>query len=141
MECNEQKSVNQDKPKIFIGSSKEKQNYAEELQTIIRDWSNPEVWLDIFSVSKSTIENFEVKLPEFDMCVFLWTSDDVASIRGQDMQIARDNLIFETGLSYAYIGRQNTVIVREKNTKVISDLYGITDIIHDFSQIYTDCCN
>jgi len=37
-------------------------------------------------------------------------------------------------LSYAYIGRENTVVVREENTKVISDLYGICDIIHDFSQ-------
>jgi len=44
------------------------------------------------------------------------------------------DLIFETGLSYAYIGRENTVVVREENTKVISDLYGICDIIHDFSQ-------
>jgi len=121
------------KPKIFIGSSKEKQNCAEELQEIISEWSNPEIWADIFTVSKSTIESLEAKLPQFDMCVFLWTSDDIANIRGQNMPVARDNLIFETGLSYAYIGRQNTVIVREENTKVVSDLYGITDIIHDFS--------
>ena len=122
------------KPKIFIGSSSERKRDAEELQAIINEWSDPEVWSDLFSVSKTAIENLETKLPKFDMCVFLWTSDDVASIRGQELLVARDNLIFETGLSYGYLGRQNTVIVREKDTKEISDLHGITYINHDFSQ-------
>ena len=88
------------KPKIFIGSSSERKNDAEDLQAIISDWSNPDVWVDIFTVSKSTMENLETKLPNFDMCVFLWTSDDVSKIRGKEMPVARDNLIFETGLSY-----------------------------------------
>ena len=122
------------KPKIFIGSTKERKKDAEDLQAIISEWSDPNIWTDNFTVGKSTIENLETKLPSFNMCVFLWTADDVANIRGKDMSVARDNLIFETGLSYAYIGRQNTVVVREENTKVISDLFGITDITHDFSQ-------
>ena len=126
--------MSNDKPKVFIGSSKEKKEYANKLQSIISDWSDPEVWFEIFDLSELTIETLEKKLPKFDMCVFLWTSDDTVKIRNQEMSVARDNLIFETGLSYAYIGRKNTIIVTESDTRIISDLFGLTVIIHDFTQ-------
>jgi len=83
--------MNEAKPRIFIGSSKEGQHFAEELQVAIKEWSDPDIWADIFDLSKSTIESLETKLPGFDMCVFLWTSDDIASIRGSDVPVARDN--------------------------------------------------
>jgi len=122
------------KPKIFIGSSSEGKDFANRLQIAIKAWSNPDVWSDTFDLSKTTIENLENNLPQYDMCIFLWTADDTSSIRGKEMRTARDNLIFETGLSIGSIGRKNTIIVMEETAKIISDLLGLTVIYHDFSQ-------
>jgi tetratricopeptide (TPR) repeat protein len=121
------------KPKIFIGSSNEKKDIADNLQVKLCEWATPVVWHDVFDLSKTTIESLEKALPQFDIYVFLWTQDDVLKSRGKKSLVARDNLIFETGLSIGYKGRANTIIVKENGVKPISDLYGVTYLPYESS--------
>ena len=92
------------KSKVFIGSSVESLSYAEKLQICLKDWTSPSLWkYDVFKLSKTTVENLETEFPKYDLAIFILTPDDKLNSRGKDFTAPRDNLIFETGLSYGII--------------------------------------
>ncbi len=114
--------------RVLIGSSTESLKIATKLQVAMRESFFPEVWNQgIFSLSSSIIEIFEKKLVEYDIAVFILTPDDISKVRSKEYFIPRDNLIFEIGLSYGVLGRENTFIVMPQGAdiKLPSDLLGI----------------
>jgi hypothetical protein len=60
------------------------------------------------------------------MCgVFLFTADDLVKSGASRVSAPRDNVIYEAGFFAGAKGRANTLIIREKNTKVPTDLGGV----------------
>lgn len=129
---------------MFVASSKEGLLHAQKLQICLKEWASPEIWAhDVFTLTKTTIENLEEKIPQYDLTIFIFTSDDKLKSRGKNYSVPRDNLIFETGLCYGIVKRERTIIVTPKSIelKLPSDFAGITTIRHDFNDAMSnvDC--
>ncbi len=120
------------KPTIFLGASGEASReiggLLDSLYRELKRWAKPTKWNDIFSPSSTTIESLMNKIPTFDLCVFIWNTDDTLTSRGREYKVARDNVVFETGIAFGAIGRENTFIVTINDVKLISDLGGVTYI-------------
>lgn len=121
-------ATGKEKLRVFIGCSHEGVAHATALQSELDCWCYPERWNQgIFDLSNTIIEALQKELPKFDFAIFLLTPDDIAVIRGENHIVPRDNLIFELGLSYAYLGRTRTFIVQPQDTKLKlpSDILGV----------------
>lgn len=117
------------KPRIFIGSSAEKLNIAESIQTNLDHESYPEIWAqDIFQLSSTAIENLFEALNHTDFAVFILSPDDVVEIRSERKKCVRDNVIFELGLFMGKLGRDRVffLIPRDVEIHLPTDLLGIT---------------
>ncbi|HBR53461.1 MAG TPA: hypothetical protein DEA82_04450 [Flavobacteriaceae bacterium] len=118
------------KPKIFIGSSKERLDIAYALQENLEFDSEPTVWTQgIFKLSKNTLESLVDSLETFDYAIFVFHPDDMSEIRGKEYNVIRDNLIFELGLFIGKIGRDKVFFLIPQNFKnlhIPTDLIGIT---------------
>ncbi len=87
------------KPRLFIGSSSENLKIAYAIQENLDHDFEATVWnQNVFDLSRSTLETLVAKVPDFDAAVFVFSPDDVASVRGKAKQIVRDNVVFELGL-------------------------------------------
>jgi hypothetical protein len=88
------------------------------------------VWTQgIFDLSKFTIESLVEALDEFDFALFVFAPDDIAKIRGSEVQTVRDNVIFELGLFVGRIGRERSFIIVPRGAddlRIPTDLLGIT---------------
>ncbi len=116
------------KPTVFIGSSSEAIDVLNKLCVSMKRWSKPTKWCDIFTAGQVTIDSLLNKIPEYDLCVFIWFEDDDLVSRGNKYKVARDNVIFETGIAHGVMGRQKAFIVKVGDVKSISDLAGVTYI-------------
>lgn len=114
--------------KILILSSGEAENTARLLQVSLAKWAYPEVWSQgLFEMTQTNIESLEKNMPLYDYCIILLTPDDISISKGKQEQTPRDNVIFELGLSTGILGRERTLIVKPKTSKVKipTDLSGI----------------
>jgi Predicted nucleotide-binding protein containing TIR-like domain len=80
-----------------------------------------------------TLESLEANLSSFDFAAFVLAPDDIVKFRGDQTSVARDNVIFETGLFMGKLGRRNVFLVRPRGTilKLPTDLAGITVLEYD----------
>jgi hypothetical protein len=62
--------------------------------------------------------------------VVIMTGHDAARVRGRDVNLPRDNVIFELGLFLGRLGRKRTFFMVDKNsgTKIASDLSGVEPV-------------
>ena len=122
-------------PKIFIGSSTENLATAYIIQKHLEFDSEPTVWTDgIFKLSDYTLNSLIDKLKDFDFGVFVFSPDDTATIRKQEKQIVRDNIIFELGLFIGLVGKERSFIVSPRSVDdfhLPTDLLGITPANYD----------
>lgn len=121
-------SIKKEKSRAFIGCTMEGMTHAQALQSELECWCYPERWNQgIFDLSKTIIEALQNELPKFNFAIFLLTPDDIAVIRGEEHTVPRDNLIFELGLSYAFLGQARTFIIhpRDVRLKLPSDIAGV----------------
>lgn len=122
------------KPKIFIGSSVEGLKIARAVQTNLEFDAEATIWKEgVFELSKTTIESLTVVLDKTDFAVFVFTPDDVATIRNARNKVVRDNVLFELGLFIGRLGRERTFILaprleakEAKKFHLPTDLLGIT---------------
>lgn len=120
------------KPRVFIGSSSESVRVANALQENLELNSKTEciVWNQgIFELSKSTLDNLIETIHEFDFAVFVFSGDDIVNMRKEKYLVARDNVVFETGLSIGILGKDRTFFVKPKGSEEFhlpTDLLGIT---------------
>lgn len=122
------------KPKIFIGSSSEGMEIAEAIYNNISDFSFPEIWdQSLTTLSQSTLNNLISAIHKFDFAIFVFGAEDKTVIRNQEMVVARDNIIFETGLFMGKLGVNRVFFVKPKNKDMHlpSDLLGITYGVYD----------
>lgn len=124
------------KPKIFVGSSREKLNVAYAIQHNLDHHAYVTVW-DQMSRSAST-ESFlhclMNELKDYHFGVFVLTPEDKLEIRGNTTLSARDNVIFELGLFIGHLGKEkNFVIVprAQKDFHIPTDLAGIVPLDYE----------
>ncbi len=115
------------KPTLFVGSSSESLDVAYAAQKNLEDVAEVVVWTQgIFELTKSYLESLLDHLEDTDFGLFIFGPDDLARIRGTEMRIARDNVIFELGLFIGRLGRDRSFILMPK---AISDFHLPTDLL------------
>lgn len=121
-----------DKPQIFIGSSREAWPIADALDQglksrgwIVRVWTS-----GVFDASKTAIEALEKMVQTFDFTVLVFSADDTVFSRGTEFLAPRDNIIFELGLGIGALHRERSFIVlpHGADLKIPTDLLGVTPI-------------
>jgi hypothetical protein len=118
------------RPKIFIGSTTEKQAIAKQVHSVLQNVGDVSFWPNVFAPGEPSIEAILDIAKEVDFGVFLVTGDDKVISRGVEHTRPRDNIIFELGIFMAKVGRGRTFIVYGQNEKPIlpSDLNGLVYI-------------
>ena len=115
------------KPRIFIGSSKEGLFVAEHVKQFFNTDYECVVWNDdVFKYNKSFLETLLNSASLFDFGFLIFTKDDLALVRDEAFEAARDNVIFEYGLFLGRLGVERAFILAEEGVKIPSDFLGIT---------------
>lgn len=120
---------------LFLGSSSEGLPIARAVRSLLADAANITLWNEgFFSLGSTFIETLVNELPKFDFAVLILTPDDLVTSRDTELFGPRDNLIFELGLFTAGLGRSRTFIVRERRTKLPTDLSGVATATYETPQ-------
>lgn len=116
--------MNERKPRVFIGSSREAIPYANAVAKAL-EHANTEVnawYAGVFQVNDYTMEALDRNLKSNDFGVFVFAPDDVALMRDKPVFITRDNTLFEMGLFWGRLGRKRVFGLLPKNIKTKSEL-------------------
>lgn len=122
-----------DRPRLFIISSREALDTARFIQQILERDALVQVWTDgVFFASGYALEALEAAVADSDFAIAIAQPDDVAISRGAESRIARDNVIFELGLFMGDLGRRRTILFQPEGQplKLPSDLQGLTAITY-----------
>lgn len=115
------------RPRVFIGSSTEGLYAAEYVKDYFSADYDCVVWNDnVFKYNKSFLETLLNSASLFDFGFLIFTKDDLAIVRDQAFEEARDNVIFEYGLFLGRLGVERAFILAEEGVKIPSDFLGIT---------------
>ena len=116
------------KPHVFIGSSSEGLPAAQVLKARLSLWANCDIWKDpgVFELNKGYLQNLLDRLNLYEYGIMIATGDDATKSRGETKMAPRDNVVFELGLFMGRLGRDRTFFVFEKDSKLPTDLLGIT---------------
>lgn len=116
------------KPRIFIASAVESLDVADAFNVNLDHQAEVTVWKHGFQLSQSSIDSL-VKMAEMvDFAIFIFTPDDVVTIKNQEKSVVRDNVVFELGLFAGTLGKERCFIVKPRNTELHlpTDLLGLT---------------
>jgi hypothetical protein len=119
---------------LFIASSRESLPVARALQENLERDIDTTVWdQDVFKPTYTALESLHVALQEHDFAVFVFAPDDAAKMRGHEVTVTRDNVIFELGLFMGARGRRRCFILkaRDHDIHVPSDLLGHEPLEYD----------
>src|SRR5262245_33586638 len=131
-------------PKIFIASSGAAKQIARDVQELLCDDAECEVWINAFEPSHGTLQTLIRWLDISDFGIFIFAADDILTAKGELVTVTRDNVVFEAGLFIGRIGQDRNFIIRPKwndkkkqaDFKLPSDLLGITTL--EFDDAVTD---
>ena len=121
------------RPAVFVGSSAEGLPVARALQALLDHECEVTIWSQgVFSPGLSTLESLTAAIRTSDIAVVVVDADDMAVVRGQPRNVARDNVIFELGLSTGHLGRERSFMVfdRTRPPDLPSDLLGVTPVTY-----------
>jgi Predicted nucleotide-binding protein containing TIR-like domain len=117
------------KPKAFIGSSREGLPIAHAIHANLTDDAECTVWENAFHLSGVGLHTLISNLRESDFGIFVFSPDDVVTMRGTTATAARDNVLFELGLFVGRLGIERCFfLVPDGGTSLHlpTDLAGIT---------------
>ena len=116
-------------PRIFIASSSEGIATAEAMKARLEPTISCTIWQEgVFRLSSYTLIDLEIQLSKTDYAIFIFTRDDISFIRGKEVSVVRDNVIYELGLFTGKLGREHCYIVMPSGTDkshIPTDLSGI----------------
>lgn len=121
-------------PRVFIGSSTEGLEIAENIQLGLERSAECTLWnQSTFAVGQTAIESIVDVTTDFDFAVLVLTPDDLTSKRGAESHAPRDNMLFELGLFTGALGRARTFMVYPRNERMHlpSDLAGVTAVTYE----------
>ncbi|HIF9372187.1 TIR domain-containing protein [Photobacterium damselae] len=115
------------KPRIFIASASESLDVADAINSNLDHHAEVTVWKHGFNLSQSTIDDLIRIAESVDFAIFVFTPDDVTTIRDQQKRTVRDNVVFELGLFSGTLGKERCFIVKPRNTELHlpTDLLGL----------------
>lgn len=116
--------------KVFIGSSREQNEYALKVATWLEDIDKnitPVLWSDedSFDLADFNWSQLIDIAHSVDAAIFIFAADDKTWFRGKKTDSVRDNVILEYGLFSGVISSSNVCFIRDKNADIPSDLQGI----------------
>jgi predicted nucleotide-binding protein len=117
------------KPKVFIGSSKEGEAIADAIDSGLQLEAEPTVWTSrAFDLSESIVSGLVRHARKSDFGIFVFSGDDSVEIRGQQLRVPRDNVVYELGLFTGFLGASRCffVVPQDMPVHLPSDLQGIT---------------
>lgn len=119
--------------KMFIGSSSESTQELGALTRVLGGHVEYVTWPHAFAPGTVTLEELERKSRSSDFALFLFKPDDISIIRGEQYDVARDNVLFEIGLFIGALGRRRCFILTPKGVamKWPSDLLGVKAVEYD----------
>jgi hypothetical protein len=128
-----------DRIRVFVASSSEQiataQMVADSIKAADQKEKKPMLevytWQEgVFSFSSAYIESLENELDRADFAIVVLTADDSGSVRKTEVNLPRDNVIFELGLFAGRLGRKRCFffIDGESDTKIASDLSGVKPV-------------
>lgn len=122
------------KPRLFIASSAESIPIADAVNVNLDHEFEISIWRNgTFKLSSTTIDDLVEKSSTIDFALFIFTPDDIASIRNNQEHVVRDNVIFELGLFIGAIGKPRCFILkpRDVDMHLPTDLLGVTPADYD----------
>jgi predicted nucleotide-binding protein len=122
------------KPQVFIASSVEGLAVAEAINLNLDHDTYPTLWrAGTFRLGSTSLDDLVKKSSAVDFAIFIFTPDDVATIRESDSRVVRDNVLFELGLFIGALGKERCYVVRPRDTDMHlpSDLLGVTTADYD----------
>jgi hypothetical protein len=134
-----------DRLQEFVASSSEQISTAEKVADAIRaaDQGDGQSRLDvqpwsdgIFDFSSAYIESLERELDKADFAVVILTGTDIANVRRSEVNLPRDNVIFELGMFIGRLGRNRCFffVDGDSKTRIASDLSGVKPV-----EFFEDC--
>lgn len=135
------------KRKIFIGSSNEGHNVAEQIKNEINkqlgDWIECETWKDgkVFSQNKNTLDCLVKASRRYDYGILVASKDDISLKRWSLNNTMRDNVLFETGLFLGSLGLQRAFLITSDNISLPSDYAGVTVVKYNKKNIISKIGN
>jgi hypothetical protein len=120
---------NDQKPRVFIGSSTESSDLASALKSHLEARREAIVthWADAFGFGQFTLDRLEALVDDFDFAAFVIAADDVIISRDQEYAGVRDNVLLEAGMFIAALGRERCYLLypSDFSVKMPSDIKGM----------------
>ncbi|WP_456016145.1 TIR domain-containing protein [Pseudomonas fluorescens] len=116
------------KPRIFLASSVEGLDVANAINECLDYDAEVVHWKDSFKLSTQTIEELQERARTVDFAIFVFTPDDVSTIREKSHPVARDNVLFELGLFIGSLSKERCFIIKPRDVELHfpTDLLGLT---------------
>jgi Predicted nucleotide-binding protein containing TIR-like domain len=122
-----------DKPRIFLGSSKQQEKLVQALTRGLEDIAHVEPWTTSFNPGTTTLERLLELAHAVDFAAFVFARDDwttktppASDPEGSGQASPRDNVVFEAGLFSGALGMRRTFILHASGAKLPTDLLGLT---------------
>ncbi|UOY92516.1 nucleotide-binding protein [Ectobacillus sp. JY-23] len=135
--------MEQTKPSVFIGSSREAMEYVNAVQKALEYHAEVNPWYaGVFQSGNYTMQDLEEQLQQNDFAVFICSPDDIIHIRGKTFLITRDNTLFEMGLFWGKLRKERVFYLLPKTTPkprddidlegyhFLSDLVGVNPLTY-----------
>lgn len=121
--------------RVFVASSSEQIEVARAVAAALESPQlEAKVWdEETFNFSDAYIESLEKELDRADFAIVILTGDDPGNVREKDVNLPRDNVIFELGLFMGRLGRERCFffVARDSRTRIASDLSGVKSVEFD----------
>jgi hypothetical protein len=126
------------KPRIFLGSSGAQKKLVQALTRGLEEVAQVDPWTAVFNPGTSTLHRLVELTREVDFAAFVFARDDWTAANqpasppaGSGQASPRDNVVFEAGLFGGVLGMHRTFILHARNSKLPTDLLGLTCIRYD----------
>lgn len=119
---------------LFVASSKESLAVADAINRNLDAFADVTVWKNwAFPSLESTLAGLQDALENHYFGIFVATPDDISTIRGQQLPVVRDDVMFELALFIGRYGPAHCFVVcpRGAGTHLPSDILGATVFSYD----------
>jgi tetratricopeptide (TPR) repeat protein len=118
------------KPRVFIGSSVEGLSVAYAIQQNLTHDVEATIWSQgVFDLSRTPMESLITAVNTNDFAIFVFSPDDIVTLRGETNRVVRDNVLFEMGLFTGKLGRDRVYFISPDKIAGQEELHLPTDLI------------
>jgi len=121
--------LDMDKPAVFIASSVEGLPVADAINLNLDHEMQCTLWRNgTFKLGSDALGDLVKKSSAVDFAIFVFSPDDISTIRDKAHVVARDNVVFELGLFIGALGKDRCYVVKPRGVDMHlpSDLAGVT---------------